>query len=99
MRLTNSSKRTLNPSGASFDINVAVIAEKIVTEHQRADVFAKALPCDTFGHLQSKISGWQCFVRECHEHKIQDGIHKFLQANRVNSRHTCLVHNEKINLD
>ena len=56
-----------------------VIVEKICTTHQRADIFAKALPRDAFRYLQSAISGWQTFVRECHEHVIHDGIHKFPQ--------------------
>ena len=45
-----------------------VIKEKICTAHQRADMFAKALSRDVFPHLRSTISGWQTFVRECHEH-------------------------------
>ena len=56
-----------------------VIAEKICTAHQRADMFAKALPRDAFRHLRSAISGWQNFARECHEHIIHDGIQKFQQ--------------------
>ena len=49
------------------------------TTHQHADTFAKALPCDAFRHLRSKISGWWDFARERHEHKIHDGIHWFPQ--------------------
>ena len=56
-----------------------MIAEKICTAHQRADMFAKASPRDAFRHLRSTISGWQTFVRECHEQIIHDGIHKFPQ--------------------
>ena len=57
-----------------------VLVEKTCATHQHADVFAKALPLDAFWHLQSKISGWQDFARECHEHKIHDGIHTFPQC-------------------
>ena len=35
---------------------------------------------DAFRCLRSKISGWQTFGRECHEHIVHDGIHKFLQC-------------------
>ena len=35
-----------------------VIVEKICTAHQRADMFAKALPRDAFRYLRSTISGW-----------------------------------------
>ena len=35
-----------------------VLVEKIATTHQRADVFAKALPRDAFRHLQRSIIGW-----------------------------------------
>ena len=56
-----------------------VLVEKICTAHQRADMFAKALPRDAFRYLRSAISGWQTFARECHEHVIHDGIHKFPQ--------------------
>ena len=47
--------------------------------HQRADTFTKALPHHAFQYLQSKISRWQDFARECHEHDFHDGIHKFPQ--------------------
>ena len=57
-----------------------VMVEKICTAHQSADAFAKALPRDAFRCLRSKISGWQTFARECHEHIIHDGSHKFLKC-------------------
>ena len=60
-------------------LNKKVIAEKICAAHQRADVFAKASPRDAFRCLRSTVSGWQTFARECHEHVIHDGIHKFPQ--------------------
>ena len=56
-----------------------VMVEKICTTHQRADIFTKALPRDAFRYLRSTISGWQTFARECHEHVVHDGIHKFPQ--------------------
>ena len=56
------------------------LVEKIATTHQRADVFAKALPRDAFRCLRRSIIGWQDFARECHEHEIHDGIHTFLQC-------------------
>ena len=56
-----------------------VIVEKICTTHQRADMFTKASPRDAFRHLRSTVSGWQTFARECHEHIVHDGIHKFPQ--------------------
>ena len=42
-------------------------------------MFTKASPRDAFRYLRSAISGWQIFARECHEHIIHDGIHKFPQ--------------------
>ena len=35
-----------------------VLIEKIATDHQRADIFTKALPRDAFRYLQRTIIGW-----------------------------------------
>ena len=62
-----------------FALDKKILVEKFCTQHQRADMFAKALPRDAFRHLRSTVCGWQTFARECHEHVVHDGIHKFPQ--------------------
>ena len=41
-----------------FILDKKAIVEKIDTTHQRADIFAKALPREAFRYLRSTILGW-----------------------------------------
>ena len=73
-------------------LDETVLAEKIATTNQRADVFAKASPRDAFRHLRRTIIGWQDFARECHEHKTHDGIYIFPQhLLRIPENSRCVI--------
>ena len=58
-------------------LDETIAVEKVDTQCQRADVFAKALPRDAFRHLRKTIIGWQHFARECRIPQMRWNLPKF----------------------
>ena len=42
----------------AYILNKTIVVEKVDTQHQRADIFTKALPHDAFRYLRKTIIGW-----------------------------------------
>ena len=65
-------------------LDKTIAVEKVDAQHQRADMFAKALPRDAFRHLRKTIIGWQCFARECRILMTRWNLQKFPHVPSLN---------------